>query len=216
MERRKILVLGTAFVGFCFFFAIVSYQGSEQAAGVPETIAVEKADAPTLGSEDAKVQVLIIEDLKCYGCAEFSEESFPEFYSKYVDRGLVRYTVVPVAFIQGSKEIGNIALEIYAQAPQKFFSFISQLFALVKEGRLKEDSPLRIARNLEGVDYSKLQACIDAKCHYQKLDENIDWAKAIMGSGFRTPAVYVNGKRISRVSLEEVTKMVDQALEEMP
>lgn len=208
MEPRKALVLATAAAAFVIFSGGAAYQFFR----APDSILIETKGYPTLGKAQAKVEVVVIEDFRCYHCREFSKKIFPQIRDRYIASGSVRYTVVPVAFLSGSKPIANAALEVNLRSPDRFFSYLQEIFLYSQERAINEKKLLEIAQKVGGIDLMQLKACIESKCHYDELDKNLQWAKSIMGKDFVTPAVYVNGVPTSSVSFPAIQARIDQIL----
>jgi|SRR5579872_217831 len=210
MEKRKILVLSTAVFAMAVLFIAAVYQWSRE----PDSIVLETVGFPSVGSSSAKVEVVVIEDFRCCNCREFTANVFPQIQKRYIDTGEARFTVVPVAFISGSKPIANAALEVYKIASNRFFAFIEELLPLCKFDNLEGKDLLRIAQKVGGIDLSQLENCIRSDCHYWELEKNLEWAKTVMGKSFGTPALYVNGRLTSTRSFQAVQQRIDQILNE--
>jgi len=48
-----------------------------------------------LGSPEARVVMIEVSDFRCEHCRQFHERVFPRIKERYIDRGLVRYVVLP-------------------------------------------------------------------------------------------------------------------------
>jgi protein-disulfide isomerase len=164
---------------------------------------------PSIGKADAQIEVVLIEDFQCKNCRTFSQKVIPQIQSKYVKAGQVKFTLVPVSFLAGSQLIANAVLEVYRQAPREFYSYLKDI--LNHEGEIKASDLLRLAQR-RGVDIDRLQACMAKGCHNQELEENLNWARNVMGERFRTPALYINGSPGSTYSFEAIQYQVEQIL----
>ena len=166
MEQRKFLVLATTAAAIALFAGGILYEFFRW----PDRLAVEARGNPTIGKNVAKIEMVIFEDFKCsHGCA-FSKEIFPEIKEKYVDTGIARYTIVPVAFIEGSKPIANAVWEVYRQNPEGFYPFLREVIARCDEN-LRGGELLEIARSVGGIDMARLEECMQTGCHYVELEE---------------------------------------------
>ncbi len=173
-------------------------------------ISMNTAGFPSIGKKGAPVEVVLIEDFQCKNCRVFSQKVIPKLQSEYVQKGKVRFTLVPVSFLNGSQIIANAALEVNKQRPSQFYPFLKAILA--HQGEVRKADLLRLARRLKGIDLSQLEHCIEAGCHDKELDHNLNWARGVMGSQFRTPALYVNGAVGSTYSFEAVRYQIDQIL----
>jgi protein-disulfide isomerase len=145
--------------------------------------------------------------LRCANCRTFSEEVFPRIAERYIETGEARFTVIPVAFIEGSKPLGNAALCVNHTSSDRFFPFIQELFRM--DGSSKHEI-LRAARRAGGIDLHALGRCIDTREYYDELEENYHAAKRLMGRQFGTPALYVDGIPTSTASFEAVENRIAQ------
>jgi len=210
MERRKILVLCTGAAALVLICFGALYQLTRE----PDAIVLETVGFPSIGSRLAKVEVVVIEDFRCCNCKEFTEQVFPQIQTRYIESGEVRFTIVPVAFIPGSAPIANAALEVYNSSPDRFFAYIQEVLPRCQSTPLDGKILLQIAEKVGGIDLVQLENCIKSDCHYWELEKNLQWAHAIMGKDFGTPALYVNGKHTSTRSFHAVQERIDQILHE--
>ncbi|MDE3045205.1 MAG: thioredoxin domain-containing protein [Verrucomicrobiota bacterium] len=211
-KTHRILVVVTTVLSVCVFAAGLFYQSVRMrgALGIP------LADLPTLGSPRAPIEIVIFEDFRCYGCRTFNEEIFPQVESRYITSGRARYTFVPVAFMSGSKPLGNAAIAVHKQAPDRFFPYIRELFRYAEMRQGRESDPavfVKIAKKVGGIDLKELEKSIKTERYYNELERNYQWAKRIMGRKFGTPALFVNGALTSTASFRAVELKIDRALE---
>lgn len=207
MERKKALVLSTVAAALALFSAAVMSQAIRQPAPI---VLKTKASSPTIGKASAPVEIILIEDFQCRNCRAFSQKVIPKIQSEYVKTGRVRFTLVPVSFLMGSQAIANAALEVYQQNPERFFPYLKEI--LNHEGEVKLTHLLRFARRVGGIDLTQLQSCIEKGCHNIELQNNLNWAQRVMGSQFRTPALYINGAPGSTFSFEAIQYQIDQTI----
>jgi len=206
MDRRKILVLSTlAAVALIFCVASISHAFKKNTAVVIKTLGF-----PSVGKTSATIEVVLIEDFQCKNCRIFSQKIIPKIQEMYIKSGKVRFTLVPVSFLSGSQMIANAALEVHQQNPGKFFTFLKAL--LNHEGEIKSADLVRLARRMGNIDLAKLEKCMENGCHNQELAKNLEWAVGIMGSQFRTPALYINGAPGSTYSFEAIQYQIEQIL----
>ncbi|MBX7066897.1 MAG: DsbA family protein [Parachlamydiales bacterium] len=206
MERKKALLVGTLAIALSIFSMASLYQTVRRSAPV----AMRTAGFPSMGKSSAPVEVVLIEDFQCKNCRAFSKKILPKLQKQYVKEGKIRFTLVPVSFLAGSQSIANALMEVYHQNPKLFFSYLKEI--LNYEEELKLDELLRLARRLNGINLDKLEKCIQRQCHNDELQKNLSWAQGIMGSQFRTPALYVNGAVGSTYSFEAIQYQIDQIL----
>ncbi len=206
MEGRKTLIASTVAVALVLFGIAATYQVFHP----PVPISISGKGFPTVGKSSAPIEIVLIEDFQCRNCRAFSQKIIPRIQSEYIRTGRARFTLVPVSFLLGSQAIANAALEVHRQRPDRFFPYLKEI--LNHEGDVKKKDLIRLARRMGGVDIEKLRECVEKGCHSQELEQNLNWAMGIMGSHFRTPALYINGAPGSTFSFEAIQFQVDQIL----
>jgi len=207
MAWRKILVFITAllFLGVFILFKLVASQKGPQSIDVT---------CPLFGDPKAPVELVIFEDFKCYACRLFSKDVLPHILSDYVDTKKVRLKVVPLAFLNGSKPLANAAIEVCQLSSDHFFDYAKKLFAHFEFTEVDESTEtvlLELAKEVGGIDLKQLKLCIETKCHYKELDQNLAKAKALMGKALRIPALFINGVRINALDYEEIQEEIRRA-----
>lgn len=206
MEKRKFHVLVTAAAAFLLLLSGAVYEGFR----VPKAVRLDIAGHPTIGNVSAKIEMILFEDFRCSHCCTFSREIFPQINSKYIATGDARYTIVPLAFLKGSKPIANAALSVFRYSPNSFIAFLDQIATRCQSGEvLNERSLLGIAKGVGGINLGKLQECLDTQCYNHELEKNLQMAHKIMGKNFGTPSLYVNGVLTSTVSFRAIQTRID-------
>lgn len=206
MEPKKALLTATLSVTLSVFCIVTLVQIWKSHS----VISLETKGFPTVGERSAPVEVVLIEDFQCKNCRIFSQKVLPKLQKQYVSGGKVRFTLVPVSFLAGSQTIANALLEVYSQNPRHFFSYLKDI--LNQDEEIKASDLMRLAKRIKGINLERLQACIENGCHNKELERNLSWAQEIMGSQFRTPALYVNGAVGSTYSFEAIQYQIDLIL----
>ncbi len=207
---QQLFVLAASCVAVALIVSALIYRWV--ASGQPVPIMVTDGH-PSIGSRDARVGLLIVEDFRCTACRTFIEEVFPQIRERYIDTGIAYCILVPVAFLDGSKPLANAALAVFKLAPDKFFVFVHAVFKHfgTREIHGSERSELlKIAKDIGGIDLEELQKCVESNCYFTELDRNLHWAERIMGKEFGVPALYINGIPTSTVSLEGISARIDK------
>lgn len=209
MKQRKSLVLITLAAAFSIFTIATTYHLVNKS----KPIAMNTSGFAFIGNPSAPIEIVVIQDFLCKNCRAFSLEILPKIESEYVQKGLARLILVPVAFISGSKIMANAAMEVYQNHPDQFFSFLQAVVNQSKDGQVKPADLVRIAIRLGGIDLKKLQVCMEKTPHNQTLEKNLAWARDFMGPNFRTPAIFINGYPASTFSYLAVKDQINQTLE---
>jgi protein-disulfide isomerase len=204
----QILVLATALIAALLIAGGAVYEAS----ATPGTRVMLVEGRPRIGRMEAKVELVLIEDLRCGACRFFTEKVFPHIEREYIETGKAYCIMVPVSFLEGSKPLANAALAVYQIAPDRFLSYLHALFEHFN-GRssngYESKALIDLAEKVGGIDLNQLRECIDSNCFALQLEQNLDWAKRIMGRDFGTPALYINGMKTSP-SLEKIKERIER------
>jgi protein-disulfide isomerase len=206
----RILVFITALVAASLIAVGAVYEVSMPAAKAHDLVLDGR---PRIGRLEAKIELVLVEDLRCGACQYFTQKVFPEIQRRYIDTGLAYCIIVPVSFLEGSQPISNAALAVYQLAPERFLPFVHALCDFYHDrevGYDVQDELIQIAEQVGGIDLPKLKEYIAANSFARQLDQNFDWAKRIMGHKFGTPALFVNGVRTSIASAEAISAQIEK------
>jgi protein-disulfide isomerase len=172
---------------------------------VPKNI--DSENGLVFGNKNAKVTLVMFEDFKCKYCKEYFTETFPEIKERYIDTNKIKYVIMPLSFIYGSKLLTNAAIAIYELKKDQFFEFIS-IVSEKKTKMLTKQDLIKIAKTLNGVNLEVFEEFLDQKVFNNYLDENMEYAKKIMPT-FEVPAVYINSHRID---IDKIENAIDERL----
>ncbi len=175
---------------------------------------------PTLGADDAPVEVVEFADFKCPACAMFNDDVFPRLKSNYIDTGQVRFSFLnfPLPIGQDSWTAANAVECVYHEVGnQAFWAYYHAVFANQGPERQTWATPdllVQLAADYvdEPVDTDELRRCIvneqyrDAAEHDRRMGANAE----IPG----TPTVFVNGQKLRDFRYSTIASAIDQALQE--
>lgn len=82
---------------------------------------IATAGQPTLGQQDAPVQVVVFADFKCPFCARYERDVFPKLRAHYIDSGKVAYSFVNLAFLGPDSDTAAQAGECIAHQEARLF-----------------------------------------------------------------------------------------------
>jgi protein-disulfide isomerase len=158
----------------------------------------------SMGDEKAPITVIEYASMTCPHCAHFSEATFPELKTKYIDTGKVR-------FIFREFPLDQLAAAGFILArcagPDKYFPIIETLFATQKEWVVQRPlAPLTAIAKQAGLSQEAFEACLDNKVMLEGIEKVRNQASEKFGVN-ATPTFFVNGKRLSgALSMEELEK----------
>ncbi len=178
---------------------------------LPPAVVIDTTDQPHKGNSQAKLHIVVFEDLKCIACKQFNNQLLPKIEEKYIKPGLADYTVINLAFIPGSLPAANAARCIYKQNPEAFFTFVNNVYQnQPPENQDWATIPklMEFANGLPGVDNQQLSRCIYESPYTKFIQNNFDLARKLQGDVVYTPTLYVNGHVVNPVNWDQVNKTI--------
>ena len=147
----------------------------------------------TMGSAEAPVTVVEYASVTCAHCAAWNEQVFPEFKSRFIDTGQVRYV-----FRELPTPPANIAVAGFLAArcagEDRYFAMIDAMMrnqqAMIADPR---GELLRIARTA-GMTEEQFDACVTDQEAADALEERVQQANEQGVTG--TPYFLVNGEHL--------------------
>lgn len=208
----KLLMIVVTIISAIIIVGIFFYRPSFQ---LPKQININTTDQPILGNPNAKIHIVVFEDLKCYNCMRFNVEVLPEIIEKYINTGKAKYTVINVAFIDGSLPAANAARCLYDQDKSFFFQYIKNIY----NNQPPEDQDwatiptlVDLAGDIPGVDKTKLSLCIYKSPYTSFINSNLKLGFKIMNGTIATPSLYINGYKVTPLTIRKV----NQTIKELP
>ena len=213
--RRNLVLAATSLL------LAVGASGFAQAQKIPAggaDVPVEELMKPTdlsdiaIGSADAKVTVVEYSSLTCPHCAAFQAKVFPEFKTKYIDTGKVR-------FISREFPLDNLAAAAAMLArcveKDKAFDFVETMFATQSTWADQNNAQAKLLEVAKQAGFTKdtFEKCLTD----QALLDKISAGRTRAGEKFQvnsTPTFFVNGKRLSGNSkVEDFDKVIQPILD---
>jgi protein-disulfide isomerase len=213
MNKSTITKIITVLVVLALIVAALLIFGRPHGEEAPK-VQIDTTDQPTRGKADAKVQIVVFEDLKCIACKRFNNTVLPEIKKAYIDTGVANYTVISLAFIPGSMPAANAARCLYKQNPEWFFTFVDNVYQnQPPENQDWATIPklVEFAKVIPNLDEEKLSRCIYDSPYTDFMQQNFQQALKLQGSSVETPAIYINGRLIQAVTVANLRKAIDAA-----
>jgi len=210
-----IFFLSVIIVGYFFWFQ--PHRESDKPIHIPI------ASQPTLGLGEG-VSLIVFEEPLCPHCLELNLEVMPKIKSKFIDTHKISYTVIPVSFLLHSMQIAEAWLAAYYnQVPpsnEDFFTYLRAYYVAQNKRTLQgAHSPWTVKQladllqeTLPSADRSKFTQDLLAGDYASKIQKNTDDADHTLPSGLITPAIFVNGRRVSQWRHEKLEQAIEKAL----
>ena len=196
---------------------IVIALGFKMIAGKPDAapkvdaarvLALESAQAPTLGPADARVHIVEFMDPACETCAVF----YPHVKKIMAENpGKIRLSVRHVAFHKNAD--AAVQLLEASRAQGKYFETLEVMLAnqdrWVENHRVAPDRiPAAVAS--VGLDMERLRRDMAAAEVVQRIQADLADAKKLQVT--KTPEYFVNGRQMSEFGLEELRTLIANEL----
>lgn len=199
-------------VGTCVCFSALFLYGFHLHKALGKATQFDIHGLPTLGSKNASVQIVVFTDFRCEGCQWFHEHVFPEIYQRFIVTNLASYTLVPIAFLGGTKPAVNAAIWMHKEYPQYFFAYYDQLHQTFQQAsaNISPNTLVQCAEKVGSVNTKSLKSCIAKGKYYDEMDRYFQMAQKVMKNKVATPSVYINGKSCSLSSVSHVLKTIEK------
>ncbi len=162
---------------------------------------IDTSDSPVLGAKDAPIVMVEFSDFQCPYCARIAP-----VLKKVVEQNKDVCLVFKHYPLRKHKLARQAAAAATAAGQQgKFWEYHDLLFKNAK--RLNKDIFKKIAMSL-GLDMKKFEADMRSKAVLDKIDKDRRDGRNAEVSG--TPSLYINGRKVNKKSLEEITKIIEQ------
>lgn len=215
-SRRTALSLALAGLALSLVSGDAFAQRKQQG---PAEVSVEELMKPTdiadtpLGAADAKVTVVEYASLTCPHCANFATKVFPEFKTKYIDSGKVRY--IFRGFALNTLDAAAQMLVQCIEDPAKRPAMIDVFFEKQAEWAFSNGNPVPklfdIAKQA-GFNQESFDKCLKDQALLDKVNALRDRASTAFVIT-ATPTFFVNGKRLQETpTLAALDKMIEPLL----
>lgn len=175
-------------------------QSSQTSTVKSDPALIERSDAPTIGSKDAKVKIVVFSDFLCPYCQQLHTKinSMLDANSGKVSETIRTFTVHPQSDVMArAGEAANIQGK-FKEAADAIFS---------QKYQATEDDMVKMAGDL-GFDVNKFKTDLNSSDIVAKIKKDNDDAAALGLGG--TPSVFVNDKYVD--DLNNLDSLVSDAL----
>lgn len=175
-------------------------------------VIIQTAGLPTLGDPKAKNQIVAFEDLKCGNCALYNKILFPQIKSQLIDSGKAKYSVILLAFIPGSPPAANAAYCLYQQNPDYFFPFVEYVYQNQPDENTNWATVSQLMQFANAAvpkaNQQELSMCLIDGNNDARVTNNLNIAKSVMGESVSTPSLYVNGHKVTNLTMDGIKSLM--------
>lgn len=157
-----------------------------------------KAEGITIGSEDAKVTVVIFSDYQCPACRTFSVQMKPLLEENHVATGQARlvYYDLPLTSIHPHAFLAARAARCAGEQGM-YWEYSEALFMNQPTWSARPGAPLRDFKGYAseiGLDKSAFESCLESDAYAETVTANALLAQQLGVNG--TPTVIINNRRV--------------------
>jgi protein-disulfide isomerase len=184
-----------------------------------KSVVIDYEGQPFLGEESAPVEIIEFGDYKCPSCKDFNDRLFPVIYKELVETGKAKFYFINYSFINvDSNRSAQFAETVYQElGNEKFWAFHELLFSkqpadlsyervdLYTESFLEE----ALAEVATEEETKKVMKAFGENEGKEAWEKDMKMANNLGVSS--TPTIFINGKQFSGSTLNDFTKMVEEA-----
>ncbi len=203
------IIIPIALIATIIVILISLYHTSD--SKLPKKILIDTNNQPTIGNQQAKIHMVVFEDLKCYNCMRYNAEIYPSIEKNYIKTGKASYTVINLAFIPGSMTAANAARCVYKQDKKLFFTYLKNIYdnqPPETENWATIPNLMNFAKNIPGLNKEKLSVCIEKSPYTYLINNNLKIAIKAMNGAAATPTLYINGYIVKPLTLNQIHQII--------
>lgn len=168
----------------------------ERAGTIPDVMLVKADRGRSLGSDSAKVTLLVISDYQCAACRLWFTTTLPMLRAEYIDRGAVRlvWSHYPLRTHGAAVHAANAAL--CASAQGRFWEASELLFSApaLTDTTFGGTALIDSLARASGVDAFTFGNCVESKRMLRQIRLDIEWVDT---NRVGVPlAMYVAGRKL--------------------
>ena len=150
----------------------------DRLGAVPDIILEKANHGRSLGSDSARVTMLVVSDYQCAACRTWFDSTLPAIRADYLDRGTVRLVWVHYPLRRHPAAVHAASAALCASAQGKFWEASDRLFntLALSDGSAKDDAVLKSLSDVPGLDSYTLVSCTETNRMFRQIRHDIDWA----------------------------------------
>lgn len=215
MNKKTLFISASLIIIVVFIAAVTIFQTEEtkknKSASVDNVNIIERASAPTKGSEDAKVTIVEFFDPACETCEVF----YPlvnDLIKKYPGKVKVMMRYAP--FHEGSDQVVKLLEAAHVQG--QFWPALDILFAnqqlWTRHHVARPKSAIALLKDLP-MDNEKFIHDASSDAVIQSIIQDVKDGKTLKVRA--TPQFFVNGKPLINFGYAQLTQLVEEAIAEV-
>ncbi|NYF25490.1 DsbA family protein [Sporosarcina sp. JAI121] len=182
-----------------------------------KSVVIDYEGQPFLGEESAPVEIVEFGDYKCPSCRDFNDRLFPVIQEELVKTGKAKFYFMNYSFIAAdSTTAAQFAETVYRElGNDKFWAFHALLFANQSteagQPNLYTEEFLKavVAEVATPDETEKVMRAYDEGKGKEAWDKDMKIANGLGVSS--TPTIFIGGKQFTGKTMNDFTKMVEEA-----
>ncbi|MCG7335669.1 DsbA family protein [Sporosarcina sp. ACRSM] len=182
-----------------------------------KSVDIDFAGQPFIGEASAPVEIVEFGDYKCPSCKNFNDRNFPVIYEEVIQTGKAKFYFMNYSFLAAdSTTAAQFAETVYEElGNDPFWEFHNLLFA--NQTSETGQSTLFTEDTLEALlasvvteeDTAKVMTAYREGKGKEPWNQDMNIAKGLGVSS--TPTIYIDGKEFKGQTMDDFTKMVEEA-----
>ncbi len=183
---------------------------------VTDSLLASKARGYTIGSPDAKVEIIEFADYECPACGNYANITEPDVRKNLIDAGIARYTFYDFPLLNVHQNTVPASMSAACADDQgKFWEMHDAIFmGQIEWNGIATSNPRKVLTGYAeklGIDMGKWNTCMDANTHEERIRAN--YALGMTKQVQSTPTFFVNGQMYpGALPYDDMKKAVDAAL----
>jgi protein-disulfide isomerase len=177
-------------------------------APVAPVLKIATDDQPGRGKQDAPITIVEFTDFQCASCAQ-TLPVLDKLLAEYGDQ--VRLVVRDYPLTQHKQALKAAEAAEAARAQGKYWEYVALLFA--NQSALEKDKLKEYATRI-GLDRAQFDAALESGTFADKVMRDVRDGERAGVNG--TPAIFVNGRRVSEPSHQGIKAAIEAALKGVP
>lgn len=212
LMQRKLLFSTTFLFLIVGFTTICLHQKPEK------VFTVDTSSFTTIGHRFAPIHLILFEEFACDACKRFHQEDLPQIDAKYIEKGLAKLTIIPLAYFQNSENafISSACMKEQESAHHK--NFIDHVYTLDEKDLYNLSSKELLssyASQHVNISLSSLMDCVRKSSINRVREEYQEIVDHIVEEDIEVPILLVNGKRVPHIELSEIFQKVDSEIDKI-
>lgn len=214
-QRVRWMMIGTLVALIIIVGGIGIYFHHAKSVQQAQRVHFDYKKYPVMGNPNAPVKMVEFGDYRCPYCKNFDQTVFPSIKKNYIDKGKVAYYFVNVSMLgPGSVRAALAAEYVYFHKPNDFWKYHEALYAHQGSEKTQWATPqyltMLAVETIPKIQAGKMLHAINQQTYIKEVNQQKQEAAKVGIT--RTPTIYIDGMKMSKVDYTDLKKAIDQEL----